>query len=113
MNILGIGPDKSQSRYFTGRLTEPEDETERGQGLATPPGGVARGTRATTWCVRPVAPLRLVFWLRESFGKISTLAFVRSNSENIHFLACLEPKTEENRQLALWHLVNRLVPENV
>ena len=37
MNILGIGRDKSQSSYFTGRLTEPEYETEEGQGLATPP----------------------------------------------------------------------------
>ena len=41
MNILGIGRDKSQSSYFTGRLTEPEAETEEGQGLATPYGGVA------------------------------------------------------------------------
>ena len=39
MNILGIGPDKSQSRYLTGRLTEPEDETERGHSVATPCGG--------------------------------------------------------------------------
>ena len=37
MNILGIGWDKSQSYYFPGRLTEPEYETEEGQGLATPP----------------------------------------------------------------------------
>ena len=37
MNILGIGRDKSQSAYFYGRLTEPEYETEEGQGLATPP----------------------------------------------------------------------------
>ena len=39
MNILGIGRDKSQSSYFTGRLTELEAEMEEGQGLATPYGG--------------------------------------------------------------------------
>ena len=61
--------------------------------------------RATTWCGRPVAPLRLVFWLRVPLGEILTLAFVPSNSENIHFLTFLEPKTAENRQLALWLLL--------
>ena len=34
-----------------------------------------------------------------------TLAFVPSNFENIHFLTFLEPKTAENRQLALWLLL--------
>src|SRR5215216_2813535 len=62
-------------------------------------------SRATTWCGRPVAPPRLSFWLRESSEKIGTLAFVPSNSENIHFLTFLEPKTAENRQLALWLLL--------
>ena len=42
MNILGIGRDKSQSAYFSGRLTEPENETEEGQGLATPPPGAGQ-----------------------------------------------------------------------
>ena len=69
--------------------------------------------RATTWCGRPVAPLRIVFWLRVPHGKILTLPFVLSNFENIDFLTFLEPKTTENMQLALWHLVNRLVLENV
>ena len=57
------------------------------------------------WCGQPLALLRLVFWLLESSGKIGTLAFVSSNSENIHFLTFLEPKTTENRQLALWLLL--------
>ena len=39
-------------------------------------------------------------------------AFVSSNSENISLIDFLKPKTAENRELALWHLVNRLVPEN-
>ena len=57
------------------------------------------------WCGRPLALLRLVLWLQVSPGKIITLAFVPSNSENIHFLTFLEPKTAENRQLALWLLL--------
>ena len=74
------------------------------------PGGphhlvVRQGTRATLWCGQPLDPLRLVLWLCESSDKILTLAFVLSNSENIHFLTFLEPKTVENRQLALWLLL--------
>ena len=82
-------------------------------GATTPCPGAARPNPRLGWCGQPMALLRLVFWLLESFGKIGTLAFVLSNSENIHFLAFLKPKTAENRQLALWHVVNRLVLESV
>jgi hypothetical protein len=44
--------------------------------------------------------------------KIGTLAFVSSKSENISLRGFLKQKTAENRELALWHLVNRLVLEN-
>jgi hypothetical protein len=44
-------------------------------------------------------------------GKIRLLAFVSSNSENISCVAFLKHKIAENRELALWHLVNRLVLE--
>jgi hypothetical protein len=44
-------------------------------------------------------------------GKIGVWVFVSSNSENISYVAFLKHKTTENRELALWHLVNRLVPE--
>jgi hypothetical protein len=51
-----------------------------------------------------------VFWkLREISGR---LAFVSSNSENISCVIFLKHKIAENRELARWHLVNRLVPEN-
>jgi hypothetical protein len=43
--------------------------------------------------------------------KIGIWVFVSSNSENISCVAFLKHKTAENRELALWHLVNRLVPE--
>jgi hypothetical protein len=42
-------------------------------------------------------------------GKIEVLAFVSFDSENISCVAFLKHK---NRELAPWHLVNRLVPEN-
>jgi hypothetical protein len=45
-------------------------------------------------------------------GKIGTLAFVSSNLENISCVAILKHKKGENRELAQWHLVNRLVLKN-
>jgi hypothetical protein len=51
-----------------------------------------------------------VFWkLCEISGR---LAFVLTNSKNISCVTFLKHKTAENRELALWHLVNRLVLEN-
>jgi hypothetical protein len=44
-------------------------------------------------------------------GKIRLRELVLSNSENISYVAFLKHKTAKNRELALWHLVNRLVPE--
>ena len=81
--------------------------------VATSPGGAARGDSRHPRVCLPLAPLRLSSGLRVASGKILTLPFVRSNSKNISLLAFLKPKTAENRQLALWHLVNRIVPENV
>jgi hypothetical protein len=43
--------------------------------------------------------------------KIRLLAFVSSNSENISYVSLLKHKIAEYRELALWHLVNRLVLE--
>jgi hypothetical protein len=69
--------------------------------------------RAMGWCGRPVMPLRLSSRLHLRYGKILTSAFVSSNSENISFTTFLKYKIAENMEMALWHLVNRLVPENV
>jgi hypothetical protein len=74
----------------------------RGQGLGC----------ATLWCTWPLVPLRLIFGLRLVSGKIETLAFVSSNSENISYVAFLKHKNSKNRELALWCLVSRLVLEN-
>jgi len=71
-----------------------------------------RWGRAARWFGHLVAPLRLSFGLRVRVGKIGTWPFVSCNSENISRSNFLKPKTAENRELALWYLVNRLVPEN-
>jgi hypothetical protein len=74
----------------------------RGQGLG----------RAPLLCGRPLAPLRLSFGLRYSFGKNKTsgTCFVQFRE---YFLCSFSEtqKQQKNRELALWHLVNRLVPE--
>jgi hypothetical protein len=45
-------------------------------------------------------------------GKIGGLAFVSSDSENISCTTFLKYKNSRKQELALWHFVNRLVPEN-
>jgi hypothetical protein len=67
---------------------------------------------ATLGCGWLLAPLRLIFGLREAWVKIEGLAFVSSNFENISCVAFLKHKNSKNRELALWHLVNRLVLKN-
>jgi hypothetical protein len=51
--------------------------------------------------------------LHEASVKIGGLAFVSSNSENISCVTFLKHKnSRKKRELALWHLVNRLFLEN-
>jgi hypothetical protein len=53
-------------------------------------------TRATRWCGHLLALLRLCFGLRLMSGKIGTLGFVSSNSENI---SCVTfPKHKNSRK---------------
>jgi hypothetical protein len=73
---------------------------------------VARGWAAPPWCEGGLWPLSvssLDLW--KLSGKIRLQEFVSSNSENISCIAFLKHKTAENRELALWRLVNRLVLE--
>jgi hypothetical protein len=44
-------------------------------------------------------------------GKIGVSVFGLSNSDNISGVAFPKHKTAKNRELALWHLVSRLVLE--
>src|SRR4051812_13340898 len=60
----------------------------------------------------PGRPPQVSFWLPESSGILGTLDFVWSNSENISYVTFLKYKNSRKQELALWHLVNRLVPEN-
>ena len=57
-------------------------------------------------------PPQVVFGLR----KLPELLFmeekISSDSEDILRVGFLKPKTAENTELTLWHLVNRLVSEN-
>jgi hypothetical protein len=47
-NILGIGRNKSRTFYFYRSFAKTEDETEGGQGPASPPGGAAEPLAAPT-----------------------------------------------------------------
>jgi hypothetical protein len=75
-------------------------------------GGAGRGWAAPPWCeAGPWPPSGSLSVLILCPGKIGVLELVSSNSENISCVAFLKHKTAENRELALWHLVNRLVLE--
>jgi hypothetical protein len=85
--------------------------SEGAQGAHTTRWRGQRG-RVTLWCGQPLALPRLCFGHRLRVGKIETLAFVSSNSENISCITFLKYKNSRKQDLALRHLVNRLVPEN-
>jgi hypothetical protein len=53
---------------------------------------------ATLGCGRLLAPLRLIFGLREASIKIEDLAFVLSNSENISCVAFLKHKNSKKQE---------------
>src|SRR4051812_16986739 len=61
----------------------------------------------------PGVLLRLVFDFPYRSGKNMNFGFCPVQFREYSFFSFLNPKTAENRQLALWHLVNRLVPESV
>jgi hypothetical protein len=105
--LIGLLRFSRREEYIGGRAASeggPGGHTTwwRGQGLG----------RATPWCAWPLELLRLSFGLRDASGKIGILAFVSSNSENISRVAFLKYKNSKNWELALWHLISRLVLEN-
>jgi hypothetical protein len=69
-------------------------------------------TLAARWCGHLLALLHLCFGLHLMPGKIGTSGFVSSNSENISCVTFMKHKNSRKQELALWHLVNRLVLEN-
>jgi hypothetical protein len=79
---------------------------------ASPWVGAARGWVAPPCGVGSLWPLsgsRLILVLHP--GKIRLLELGSSNSENISCVAFLKHKNSRKQELALWHLVSRLVPE--
>jgi hypothetical protein len=60
----------------------------------------------------PSSPPPSLLWTSPSCQVNRTLAFVSSNSENISYVTFLKHKNSRKQELALWHLINRLVPEN-
>ena len=86
--------------------------SEGSRGAHTTPWRGRRWARARAWCGSLVAPLRLPFGLRVRDEIIRSLLFVPSNSENIFLSTFLKRKNSRKQELALWHLVNRLVLEN-
>jgi hypothetical protein len=76
--------------------------TTRWRGQRGAPYGVAASVPS------PVSTLDPVFMS----GKIGGLAFVSSDSENISCTTFLKYTNNRTQELTLWHLVNRLVPEN-
>jgi hypothetical protein len=67
------------------------------------PGGLTKGGHgqglghAPLWCGWPLAPLRLIFGLREASVKIGGSAFVLSNSENISCVTFLKHKNSRKQ----------------
>jgi hypothetical protein len=65
------------------------------------------------WCGRPLAPFCLLFGSLEASVNIWMFGFCFVQFRE--YFLCNFSKTQKqqkNRELALWHLVNRLVPEN-
>jgi hypothetical protein len=63
-------------------------------------------------CGALVAPSNSSSVLWKLPGKIRLQELVSSNSENIFCVAFLKHKNSRKQELALWRLVNRLVPKN-
>ena len=82
-------------------------------GAHTTPRRGRGGACALVACGALVALLCCSFAPSGVFWKNSIPREVSSNSENISRLAFLEYKNSRKQELALRHLVNRLVPKNV
>jgi hypothetical protein len=103
--------------FSIGRLFIGGEAASEGHQGGSPPLGAARRGRGQEGGAPPHGEPALwptsgslsVLVLR--LRKIGVWVFVSSNSENIPCVAFLKHKTAEKRELALWHLVNRLVPE--
>ena len=87
-------------------------ESEAARGAHTWARRGPRPARAWALCGLPAGLLLLPFWLRLCYGEIRYWGFVPCNSENISCTTFLKYKNSRKQELALRHLVTRLVPEN-
>ena len=67
--------------------------------------------RTLLWCGALGCP-QVPSGLRDLLDLLFMAELISSDSEHISLVGFLKRKTAENTELALWHLVNRLVPEN-
>ena len=84
-------------------------------GLVGPPAIPRRGPtlgRALVWRGALGAPPQVPSGLRKLPDLLFMAEKISSDSEDIFRVGFLKRKTAENTELALWHLVNRLVLEN-
>ena len=104
LSVLGV----SRRRLFVGGRAGQEVARgahtlgRRGQGLG----------RAALWCRHLVASLRLLFGLLEASWQNRTLGVDFVQFREYFVTRISETKNSRKQQLALRHLVNRLVPEN-
>ena len=82
------------------------------QGAHTMPRRGPRVGRAYGRCGRPAARLRLSFGLLLRHGKNRNFGFCHIQFREYFLCNFSETKNSRKQELALWHLVNRLVPEN-
>ena len=82
------------------------------QGHHTLPGRGPTLGRALLGCGPLGAPLQVISGLRKLPDLLYSEEKISPDFDNIFRVGFLKPKIVENMDLALWHLVNRLVPEN-
>jgi hypothetical protein len=88
-----------------------EAASEGHQGVSPPLGAARRGGAPPHGEPALWAPSGSLSFLVLRPEKIGVSVFGLSNSDNISYVAFLKHKTTENRELALWHLVSRLILE--
>ena len=104
LSVLGV----SSRRLFVGGRAG--QEAARGPHTTGPRG--QGGGRAALGCGPLVAPLRLSFGLLEASWKNRPLGVDFVQFREYFLTRISETKNSRKQQLALRHLVNRLVPEN-
>ena len=77
----------------------------------TPRGGAAKGGSAALWCGQPMGPLLVSFGLCVLLGN-GDFGFCGIQFQEYFQNNFYETKNIRKQELALWHLVNMLVPEN-